>query len=56
MKALKKKGAFYCLQLRLVPIFPFFLINLLMGLTNISRCDILLGQPVGMLAGTFVFS
>ncbi|WP_139309156.1 TVP38/TMEM64 family protein, partial [Neptunomonas phycophila] len=31
----KKQGSFYLLSLRLIPVFPFFLINLLMGLTPI---------------------
>ena len=40
-----KEGAFYLFTLRLVPVFPFFVINLLMGLTPMQRLDLLLGQP-----------
>ena len=40
-----REGAFYLFALRLVPAFPFFAINLLMGLTPIRTLDLLLGQP-----------
>ncbi|MDP4926803.1 MAG: VTT domain-containing protein, partial [Sphingorhabdus sp.] len=33
---LEKDGAFYLFTLRLIPVFPFFVINLLMGLTRIK--------------------
>ena len=51
----EKQGAFYLFTLRLVPIFPFFLINLLMGLTSIKIRTFYWVSQVGMLAGTFVF-
>ncbi|MHA2938733.1 FAD-dependent oxidoreductase [Vibrio sp. RC27] len=51
----EKQGAFYLFTLRLVPIFPFFLINLLMGLTSIKVRTFYWVSQVGMLAGTFVF-
>ncbi|WP_182406498.1 FAD-dependent oxidoreductase [Psychrobacter sp. GP33] len=51
----KKEGAFYLFTLRLVPIFPFFLINLLMGLTAIKARTFYWVSQIGMLAGTFVF-
>ena len=52
---IKKEGAFYLFTLRLVPIFPFFLINLLMGLTAIKARTFYWVSQIGMLAGTFVF-
>lgn len=51
----KKEGGFYLFTLRLVPIFPFFLINLLMGLTAIKARTFYWVSQIGMLAGTFVF-
>ena len=50
-----KDGAFYLFTLRLVPLFPFFAVNLLMGLTPI-RTPVYYGvSQLGMLAGTLVF-
>ncbi|MGM8899255.1 FAD-dependent oxidoreductase [Psychrobacter sp. 1Y4] len=51
----EKEGGFYLFTLRLVPIFPFFLINLLMGVTAIKARTFYWVSQVGMLAGTFVF-
>ena len=51
----EKEGGFYLFTLRLVPIFPFFLINLLMGVTAIRAWTYYWVSQVGMLAGTFVF-
>lgn len=50
-----KNGAFYLLSLRLVPLFPFFLINMLMGLTSIRLLVYIFVSWIGMLPGTFVF-
>lgn len=50
-----KEGAFYLFTLRLVPLFPFFLVNLLMGLTAIRTRSYYWVSQVGMLAGTVVF-
>ncbi len=50
-----KDGAFYLFTLRLVPVFPFFLINLLMGLTPIRAGTFYWVSQVGMLAGTAVY-
>jgi len=50
-----KDGAFYLFTLRLVPVFPFFLINLLMGLTPIKAQTFYWVSQLGMLAGTLVF-
>ena len=54
-KGIEKEGAFYLFTLRLVPLFPFFLINLLMGLTAIKSWTFYWVSQIGMLAGTFVF-
>ncbi|TYK67311.1 FAD-dependent oxidoreductase [Colwellia echini] len=51
----EKEGGFYLFTLRLVPAFPFFLINLLMGVTSIKSWTFYWVSQVGMLAGTFVF-
>lgn len=50
-----KDGAYYLFTLRLVPIFPFFLINLAMGLTPIRVTTFYWVSQVGMLAGTAVY-
>ncbi len=52
---LAKDGTFYLLTLRLVPVFPFFLINLLMGLTTLSAWRFYAVSQIGMLAGTAVY-
>ena len=51
----EKDGAFYLFTLRLVPIFPFFVINLLMGLTPIRVRTFYWISQVGMLAATLVY-
>ncbi len=50
-----REGALYLFTLRLVPVFPFFLINLLMGLTPMKTRTFYWVSQVGMLAGTLVF-
>jgi uncharacterized membrane protein YdjX (TVP38/TMEM64 family) len=50
-----KDGAFYLFTLRLVPVFPFFVINLLMGLTPIKTRTFYWVSQIGMLAGTLVY-
>ena len=50
-----KEGAFYLFTLRLVPLFPFFIINLLMGLTQLPTRTFYWVSQVGMLAGTIVY-
>ncbi|MGI9152884.1 MAG: TVP38/TMEM64 family protein, partial [Rubrivivax sp.] len=50
-----KDGTFYLLTLRLVPVFPFWLINLLMGLTPMGAGRFYLVSQLGMLAGTAVY-
>lgn len=51
----EKEGGFYLFTLRLVPAFPFFLINLAMGLTPISVVKYFFISQLGMLPGTIVF-
>lgn len=50
-----REGALYLLTLRLVPLFPFFLINVLMGLTPIRTRTFYLVSQIGMLPGTLVY-
>ena len=50
-----REGAFYLFTLRLVPLFPFFLINLLLGLTAMKARTFYWVSQVGMLAGTVVY-
>ena len=50
-----KEGGFYLFTLRLVPVFPFFMINLLMGLTPMGAATFYWVSQVGMLAGTLVY-
>ena len=50
-----REGAFYLFSLRLIPVVPFFLINLLMGLTRMKVWTYYLVSQLGMLAGTAVF-
>ena len=54
-KGIEEDGGFYLFTLRMVPLFPFFLINLLMGLTSISLWKYFYISQIGMLAGTFVY-
>jgi pyruvate/2-oxoglutarate dehydrogenase complex dihydrolipoamide dehydrogenase (E3) component/uncharacterized membrane protein YdjX (TVP38/TMEM64 family) len=50
-----RDGAFYLFTLRLVPLVPFFVINLLMGLTAMKARTFYLTSQLGMLAGTIVY-
>ncbi|WP_444907530.1 TVP38/TMEM64 family protein [Microbulbifer sp. SSSA008] len=54
-KGIEREGAFYLFALRLVPAFPFFLINILMGLTHIKVWTFYWVSQLGMLAGTIVY-
>ena len=51
----EKEGPFYLFALRLVPIFPFFVINLVMGLTPMKTRTFYWVSQLGMLAGTIVY-
>jgi pyruvate/2-oxoglutarate dehydrogenase complex dihydrolipoamide dehydrogenase (E3) component/uncharacterized membrane protein YdjX (TVP38/TMEM64 family) len=50
-----REGAFYLFALRLVPVFPFVAINLLMGLTPIRTRTYFWVSQLGMFAGTVVY-
>lgn len=54
-KGIKKDGNFYLFALRLVPIFPFFLINLGMGLTKQSLVSFFFVSQLAMLPGTMAY-
>ena len=54
-KGVDRDGGFYLFTLRLVPVFPFFVINLVMGLTTIRTWTFYWVSQLGMLAGTVVF-
>ena len=51
----EKEGDFYLFTLRLIPLFPFFVINLVMGLTPMKAWRFYLVSQIGMLPGTAVF-
>jgi pyruvate/2-oxoglutarate dehydrogenase complex dihydrolipoamide dehydrogenase (E3) component/uncharacterized membrane protein YdjX (TVP38/TMEM64 family) len=52
---MERDGAFYLFTLRMIPAFPFFVINLVMGLTRIRTATFALVSQVGMLLGTIVY-
>ncbi|MBY7895497.1 TVP38/TMEM64 family protein [Vibrio fluvialis] len=54
-QGVERDGAFYLLSLRLIPVFPFFLINLLMGLSPINVARYYWVSQLGMLPGTAVY-
>jgi len=54
-RGIAKDGAFYLLTLRLIPAFPFFLINLAMGLTGMRLVTFYIVSQIGMFLGTIVF-
>ncbi len=54
-EGLRKDGAFYLFSLRMVPLFPFFVINVVMGLSPVPVWQFYWVSQLGMLAGTAVF-
>ena len=54
-RGIEREGAFYLFTLRLVPLFPFFVVNLLMGLTKIKAATYYWVSQLGMFAGTVVY-
>lgn len=54
-KKVEEEGAFYLFTLRLVPAFPFFVINLVMGLTPMRVFTFGWVSQLGMLAGTIIY-
>ncbi|WP_455217616.1 dihydrolipoyl dehydrogenase, partial [Kaarinaea lacus] len=54
-EGVEREGDFYLFTLRLIPLFPFFVINLVMGLTPMKAWRYYLVSQVGMLPGTMVY-
>ncbi|MBO6766858.1 MAG: FAD-dependent oxidoreductase [Erythrobacter sp.] len=54
-QGLERDGAFYLFTIRMIPLFPFFVINLVMGLTRIKAWTYAWVSQVGMLLGTIVY-
>ena len=54
-RGVERDGAFYLLALRLVPVFPFWVINLVMALTSIKTWTYFWVSQLGMLPATLVF-
>ena len=54
-EGIRREGSFYLFALRLVPAFPFFVINLVMGLTSMKVWTFFWVSQLGMLAGTIVY-
>ena len=54
-QGIEKQGGYYLFGLRLIPLFPFWMINLVMGLTPLKTSTFYLVSQLGMLAGTFVY-
>jgi len=54
-EGIEREGAFYLFTLRLIPVFPFWLINLVMGVTKIPLRTFYWVSQLGMLAGTMVY-
>jgi uncharacterized membrane protein YdjX (TVP38/TMEM64 family) len=55
-KGLNENGLSYLLFLRLVPLFPFFLVNLACGVTGLSIKTYLIGTMIGILPGSFIYA
>ena len=54
-EGVKKEGAFYLFTLRLIPVFPFWMINILMGLTKMPLFKFYWVSQLGMFPGTIVY-
>ena len=54
-EGIRKDGAVYLFTLRMVPLFPFFVINLVMGLTPMRLGTYFIVSQIGMLPGTIVY-
>ena len=54
-KGMEKEGAFYLFTLRLIPLIPFFMLNVLMGLTKMKTWTFFWVSQLGMLAGTIAY-
>lgn len=54
-KGIDEEGAFYLFTVRLIPVFPFFIVNLLLGLTKMPLLTYFWVSQLGMLPGTMVY-
>lgn len=54
-EGIEKEGGFYLFSLRLIPAFPFFVVNLLMGITKIKTSTYMWVSQLGMLPATIVY-
>ncbi|MCR9293994.1 MAG: TVP38/TMEM64 family protein [bacterium] len=54
-QAFERDGAFYLFTLRLIPVLPFFVINLIMGVTNIRASTFWWVSQLGMLPATMAY-
>ncbi|GJM12860.1 MAG: pyridine nucleotide-disulfide oxidoreductase [Pseudohongiella sp.] len=54
-KGIERDGSFYLFTIRMVPLFPFFVVNLLMGLTAISTTSFYVVSQIGMLTSTVIY-
>ena len=54
-RGIEKDGSFYLFSIRMVPLFPFFMVNLVMGLTPINVVSFYFASQIGMLLGTLVY-
>ena len=54
-RGLERDGGFYLFSIRMVPLFPFFVVNLVMGLTPIRAWTFYWVSQLGMIPGTFVY-
>ena len=54
-RGIAREGAFYLFSLRLIPLVPFFMLNLLMGLTSMKTWTFFWVSQLGMLAGTLAY-
>lgn len=54
-RELEKNGVYYLLTLRLIPVFPFFLINIMAGLSNIKPLVFAWTTALGIIPGSFLY-
>ncbi len=54
-KGIAEEGNYYLFTLRLIPLFPFFLVNLVMGLTQMKASTFFWISQIGMLPGTLLY-
>ena len=54
-EGMKREGKFYLFTLRLIPVFPFFVVNLVMGLTRMPLRTFYWVSQLGMLPGTLIY-